>query len=306
MTTMLPGRQMVGENHEVGAAGIKLAGDHPALDPHRTYVPGIILGIDHQKHDPHGSIVDVTNFASGHATTGLQTTNVAGEPNPEMITHYGAILDLWEGFRKSIDNQVRAFTRIHGTGKDDPDILMAMAFRDSIKKYEATVTKVLEKSVALHPLAPWIKSTRGLGNKAVGRVLAAIEDPYWNGKLDEPRTAAQLRQYCGFGDPAQRRRKNERGNWNPRARMAVWNVADPIIKSRGLWRPVYDEARERYADAVHADHCAQCGPKLKPALPGSPLNKGHQHARGIRAVCKKFLNELHAESVRLHRLNSAA
>lgn len=277
--------------------------------------------------DYHGTIAPASNFTNGHRQYDNQSEIAVGEPNPDRIVHYGSVLDLWEGFRKGINNQLRAFIKYHGVGlpegaytedeiKDemkratvfrsmsfyesifDPSIRQAMDYHDSIRGYEDGVAKVLEKSMMLHPLADFVHSTPGLGPKTVGRVLAAVGNPAWNQTADCPRSRDQLRQYCGWGDPvAQRRRKGMKGNWNPRARTAVWNVAVPMIRNRNsFYRPAYDEARERYADTVHDNPCAQCGTPGQPAKVGTPLRPGHQQARGIRAVCKEFLDDLHAEA----------
>ena len=57
---------------------------------------------------------------------------------------------------------------------------------------------------------------------------------------------------------------------------------------------------DEYADAVHAAECKRCGPKGKPAQPGSPLSAAHQHARAIRLIAKAILRDLWTESERLH------
>jgi hypothetical protein len=63
---------------------------------------------------------------------------------------------------------------------------------------------------------------------------------------------------------------------------------------------VYDAAREQYAEAVHPTECVRCGPAGKPALPGSPLSAGHQHARALRRVSKEILRDLWLEARMVH------
>jgi hypothetical protein len=57
-------------------------------------------------------------------------------------------------------------------------------------------------------------------------------------------------------------------------------------------RRTYEERRRVTLDRVHATPSAQCGSKGKPAQPGSPWRKGHQHADGLRIVGKAILRDL--------------
>ncbi len=55
---------------------------------------------------------------------------------------------------------------------------------------------------------------------------------------------------------------------------------------------VYLDARERLATRTHGSECKRCGPGGKPALPGSPLSKGHQYPAALRKVGKEILRDL--------------
>ena len=66
------------------------------------------------------------------------------------------------------------------------------------------------------------------------------------------------------------------------------------------YRAVYDDTRAKYADATHQHPCARCGPKGKPAQPGTPLSDGHKHARALRNVAKEILKDLWREARRIH------
>ena len=59
-----------------------------------------------------------------------------------------------------------------------------------------------------------------------------------------------------------------------------------------LYRSVYEAARERYMERVHATECRQCGPAGKPAQVGSPWSLGHQQAAAYRLVGKHILKDL--------------
>lgn len=105
----------------------------------------------------------------------------------------------------------------------------------------------------------------------------------------------------GRAGVAPKRARGAKANWSSAAKMRAFLVAESCIKQSGTpYRKVYDATREKYAEAVHAVECIRCGPKGKPAQPGSPLSAGHQHARALRAVAKEVLRDLWREAKRLH------
>jgi len=100
---------------------------------------------------------------------------------------------------------------------------------------------------------------------------------------------------------APKRARGQKANWSGAAKMRAFLVAESCVKQMdGGYRVVYDSTRKKYADAIHATECIRCGPKGKPAQPGSPLSAGHQHARALRAVAKEILRDLWREAKRLH------
>lgn len=195
---------------------------------------------------------------------------------------------------------------------------------------EHTLIKNLEKAVKQCPLGPWILEQKGIGLKQAGRLLGAIGDPYWHSgyfntgavdkagepvmkAYDRPRTVSELWSYCGYAvinGEAPRHRKGVQGRWNDTARMRAWNIAGSCKMQKGVegarYREVYDTARDKYADGVHAKDCIRCGPSGKPAPMGSPLSLAHQDARGLRMVAKEFLKDMWSESKRLHELGDEA
>jgi hypothetical protein len=100
---------------------------------------------------------------------------------------------------------------------------------------------------------------------------------------------------------APKRARGQKANWSATAKMRAYLVAVSCMKCLDSpYRKVYDDAREKYADAVHQASCIRCGPSGKPADEGSPLSDGHKHARALRAVAKAVLKDLWREAKRLH------
>lgn len=242
-----------------------------------------------------------------------------------------ASLDDLEHTRKAVSNRFGFLTRTgadkdgveRGLGLDErhPDVALAAEMLEDLKAVEKKQIKNLEKVMKKHPLGDFVKNTKGLGFKTIGRLIAATGDPYWadrvtktsDGKIvsidSGPRTKREFFAYCGYGiapggGRAVRREKGQRSNWNAEAKKRAYIVAEPIIKNGGPYREVYDAARAKYDLAVHTVECVRCGPAGKPALPGSPLSNGHQHARAIRAVSKAVLGDLYDAAKEWHEQNN--
>ena len=195
--------------------------------------------------------------------------------------------------------------------------------------FEHDAERLLTSMLKKHPLHGWVKRTRGVGEKQAARLLASIGDPYWNDLHDRPRLVSELWSFCGYGDAEKQvRRKGEKIKWSPEAKMRAHMVSESTMKQlvqpchvvyegsgptkryvRAVhldgcvcspYRVVYDRTRAKYADAVHIKPCVRCGPKGKPAQPGSPISAKHNEARAHRAVCKELLADLWREAKRLH------
>jgi hypothetical protein len=108
-----------------------------------------------------------------------------------------------------------------------------------------------------------------------------------------------------FAGVAPKRARGQKANWSGTAKMRAHLVAVSCMKCMDSpYRKVYDDAREKYAEAVHDLPCPQCGPKGQPAQPGTPLSDGHKHHRALRAVAKEVLEDLWREAKRLHEETS--
>lgn len=244
-----------------------------------------------------------------------------------------------ETFRKACASQLGALTRtgpdkdgnLRGWGlpADHPAAIQQEAVVAGVKALEDAAIKALEKHLKRSPMGPWVLAQKGLGFKTIARLLAATGDPYWNSLHDRPRTVAELRSYCGYGDAtAQRKVKGLRVGWSPEARMRgfvcssgvkqglrkpCYSLKDEDDKHIGgahvegcvcsPYRVLYDTEKARYVGSVHHEECHRCTGKGKPPAPiGSPRKAAHIDAIALRAVTKRLLKNLWHEAKRLHEL----
>jgi hypothetical protein len=248
-----------------------------------------------------------------------------------------AMVNDVENVRKAAANRLRALTTAppkgHGLTLHHPEVLSLAELLEELKMAERNAVRNLERAMRAHPLGAWQRSRKCVGEKQLARLLGEIGDPYWNDLHDRPRRLRELYAYSGMhvidGDTgaqqvrdsqtdagagvAPTRARGQKANWNDAARTRLWNMVDPQIKAAGgtdkngrpcplgHYRPLYDEAKIKYAEAVHTRECRRCGPKGKPAQPGSPLSQGHQNARAVRIAAKAILRDIWEESRRLHK-----
>lgn len=254
-------------------------------------------------------------------------------PMPSGLLMLGSetLSDL-EKVRIAMENRYRTLTRdvedsdgeIRGFGLDEthPDVARAAGVLMLLRDVEDEQTKALQRLMKTHPLAEWVKNSKGVGEKQAARLIAATGDPYIaqrvlkteDGKTlgvqTSPRALREFLAYCGLGiaddGQARKRKKGERANWNASAKMRVWLIANSIVKTNGPLRDVYDEARAKYDEATHTVDCVRCGPSGKPALAGSPLSKGHAHARALRAVSVAVLTGMYYAAKDWHESQAIA
>jgi hypothetical protein len=309
---------------------------------------------DHTGYDDHAEIVGGAGFT-------------LYDPALYLLA---AQLDNVEALRIAVENRHRQATRsvadgdghLRGLGlpEDDPAVAASTVLLAALAEAEKAATKVLERQLRHHPLGGWQRSVKGVGEKQLARLLAAVGDPYMNATTGRPRTVSQLWALCGLhvvpasgqtkvdtrevnagggdstpdggqatggaqrsgaavrpgtaGHPdhrsgdthgrivgvAARRARGQRANWSVTAKTRAYLIAQRCMISGGPYRETYEQARSKYADAVHPAPCPRCGRKGEPAPPGSPLRPGHQNARALRYVAKRLLRDLWRESKRLH------
>lgn len=234
------------------------------------------------------------------------------------------VVDDLERVKIANQNRLRTLTAQdeygHGMSIEHPDVKRLAALVKALEDAEHQATLNLARVMRHHPLGEWVKASKGVGEKQAARLLAAIGDPYWNDLHNRPRRLRELYAFCGMNvvgtsahdanesqgkigaGAAPTKQRGERVTWNPDARMRLWLIASKcvMVGHGGPYRTIYDEGRLKYADALHAEECKRCGPKGKPAQPGSPLSASHQHARAVRLIAKQILRDLWTAAKTIH------
>lgn len=256
------------------------------------------------------------------------------------------VLDDLERTRIANQNRLRQLTRDeidadgedrgYGLTEDHPDVVRMGRIVQGLAEVEKDATTNLERAMRVHPMGGWAKAQRGVGAKQIGRLLAAVGDPYMRPELSmtdgtvqpaRPRRVSELWALCGYV-PFQRRQRGVKANWNDKAKMRAYMIVESTVKqlvkpchvvqgekgeyvravhvegcSCSPYRRRYDEGRAKYAGSVHPRDCVRCGPTGKPALAGTPRSAKHIHQMAVRLATKDLLKDLWIEARRLHDLH---
>lgn len=220
-------------------------------------------------------------------------------------------LDDIEGLRKATANRLRILTTtepdedgvMRGFGLTENNFVVksVMESFEVLETEENETIKILQKQMKAHPLGPWVKKQKGVGEKQAARLLASIGDPYWideaefeddNGNITKrasgPRTVSQLWAYAGLhvdstSGEAIRHRKGVQSNWKTEIKTRAYLVSTSCIKQmEGGYRKIYD-ARRAATKISHPD-----------------WTDGHSHNDALRIISKAILKDMWIEAKRLH------
>lgn len=186
------------------------------------------------------------------------------------------------------DVRIRSFNRLREHGEVEgvnPKHLLAL--EREIREY----IKIEVKDIPI--VKKFLKPIRGIGPMLAGGLISFF-DPH------EAKHASSFWKYAGLhveNGHAVKRKKNEKLDWNPRAKVLMWKVADSFIKQRTtFYRDIYDQAKDKYTKRFlgngKCERYAECMSKLKKAK--VPSCKNHMHYMAMRPMVKRFLADFWA------------
>lgn len=187
------GRQYTDGIHTVTAAGVQLDGQAGA-DTHIAFAvdqPG--PAASPCPNPIRCSLLDPALSLAADVLDDLERVRIANENRLRQLTRS----------EEDADGETRGF----GLDESHPDVARLAAIVDTLGKVEHDATLQLQRQLRRHPLGPWMKAQRGIGEKQGARLLAAIGDPYIRPEIVRedgtvlpagPRTVSALWAYCGF------------------------------------------------------------------------------------------------------------
>lgn len=161
----------------------------------------------HQSPDVHEACAAAPTPRAQPTERAAPIDRASGLADP-LLALAADVLDDLERVRIANGNRLRQLTRDEtdkdgrergfGLTVDHPDVARLAALVEALAKAEHDATLNLQRMVRKHPLGPWIRNAKGIGEKQGARLLAAIGDPYWHGLYDRPRTVSELWAFAGY------------------------------------------------------------------------------------------------------------
>lgn len=207
------------------------------------------------------------------------------ERTPEM-TQLKVLIDGREQIRKlmnSLNNRLLAAKR----QTDQMDSITEEWIKSQVKVTDSQLGKIerrIEKYIKSLDM-PIVKSAlgiRGLGAMTIAYLLVYIE-------IDKAEYASSLWKYVGFDKPSyERYTKGESGGGNKTLRTVLYTMADSMIKTRAIYRDVYDNEKFKLENSMKVTKSRNTQGKLIECA-WSETKPCHRHGAGIRKMIKHFL-----------------
>lgn len=192
-----------------------------------------------------------------------------------QLAVYAKTFEELSTVRIATGNRIRQLVAMNfDTGKEYERVLNLFA---EVGKVEHEAELSMNAVMRHHPLHPWVKAQKGVGDKTTARLLAIIGNPA------DRQHPSQLWAYCGYhvvDGQAPRRQKGVLANWNTDAKTLVYLTVEAMVKAGvrvnddapdkapfspetrhaiSPWGQLYLDSRAKYADAVHSHDCPRCG-----------------------------------------------
>ena len=288
---------------------------HSPRDAHRASArevstsPAATVTVKPQEEPQRGSQLE-----SGRSANLVPEPIVAALADPTLALAADVVDDL-ERVKIANQNRLRSLTRdvedsdgeMRGFGLDEshPTVAQLAALVQMIETAEHDAVLNLQRAMRKHPLGPWVKAQRGVGEKQAARLLAKIGDPYINSATGQPRTVSALWAYCGLhvidGESA-RRRKGQQANWSTLAKTRAWLIIQSAMKQLDA------ACKTDTGIAEHVDGC-KCSPyrividqrRKRTAETHPDWTPGHSLNDAQRVASKALLRDLWIEARRIHQ-----
>lgn len=197
--------------------------------------------------------------------------------------------EMFEDLQKA---RIACANRVERGGVDSGPYLAQLQMAEASEHGTGLGMRRCYRLVVDPEIVAWQKTTRGVGEHLLARLLGVIGHPvyttahHWEEAGEDrelvddgpmERSVSQLWSYCGHGDVTRKRRtgmsaEEAAAMGNPRAKMIVHLIAESVVKARGPHRVFYDERRLATVDRE--------------------WTPGHSHNDALRILGKAFLKDL--------------
>jgi len=184
-----------------------------------------------------------------------------------------------------INNRLLAMKR--GTDQlDETTVEWLNSQLETSKSHLGKADRRIEKYVKKmnNPIASSAMKIKGLGAITIAYMLAYVD-------IFKANHASSLWAYCGYDKPSHSRyTKGESGGGNKRMRCVLFRMADSMIKTRSVYRDVYDREKQKLSTSEKVTKTRNTQGKLIDAK-WKETKPSHRHGAAMRKMIKHFLTD---------------
>jgi hypothetical protein len=220
------------------------------------------------------------------------------ERTPEL-TQLKILIDGREQIRKlmnSLNNRLLAAKRHIDQMDEFTENWIKIQVKETTKqlgKQDRRIEKYL-RSLDM-PIVKSAIQIKGLGPMTIAYLLVYVD-------ITKAQYASSLWKYIGFDKPSyERYTKGESGGGNKTLRTVLYTMADSMIKTRAVYRDVYDAEKQKLENSMKVTKSRNTQGKLIECI-WSQTKPCHRHGAGIRKMIKHFLADFWFVWRKLERL----
>ena len=207
------------------------------------------------------------------------------------IEHLKCIIDDREQIRKllqQISNQLLAYKRrTDNLQSDTVDFLETEqeTINKKLKEREKDLKKAINDMAKRNALVRAALGVRGVGHVSIAYCLVYID-------FEKARHASCVWAYAGLDRPSYDRYiKGKTSGGNKTLRTALFTLADSMMKTRGAYRGVYDNYKNRLENSDKKTKSRNTQGQLIECA-WKDTKPGHRHSAALRIIMKHFLADL--------------
>lgn len=182
-----------------------------------------------------------------------------------------------------INNRILAMKR--GTDHlDETTLNMLLEQLSLANKHLGQTDRIIEKHLKSmdHPMIKSAFGIKGLGAMTIAYMFVYID-------IYKANSASAMWSYCGYDKASHERyEKGVSGGGNKRMRCVLYRMADSMIKTRAVYRDVYDAAKARYEASEKIVKSRNTQGKLVEVM-WKDAKPCHRHGAAMRKMIKHFL-----------------
>jgi len=187
------------------------------------------------------------------------------EPKRGEIRRLVALLTKNQKAQFALQNQMRSFSRL--------EFIVPEYFNeiiDRLKQEEKALDKEIKALLKTgdYPIWEWLEGIKGISHRLGAKLIGYID-------IKNTPKPSNLWQFCGYGDPEDRRRKGYKIRHNPELKAFLFQAGESFIKQKNDYKKIYDKTKKKELKRVET--------------------KMHAHRRAMRKMIKAFLLDLYLE-----------